>query len=148
MNKLIFLLLLATAVCFTSCEKDTFMPEVELASEEASTDTREEATAKAITQEAAIFVHWGKEGVRPVVGANVFDANNKLIGTTGDDGYAYFTVTGTASRTYRVVEPNYGRQQATLTYPADFSGSTLSRQGDVINIQVAGAGWTINSGVY
>lgn len=50
----------------------------------------------------------------PVRGAKVFNsANNSLLATTDSAGYAYLTVK--EGQKLRVVEPDYGQQQATVT---------------------------------
>jgi hypothetical protein len=51
----------------------------------------------------------------PVQDANVFDyETNELLATTGSDGYARLKAHD--GQMVRVVEPNYGQQQAILTY--------------------------------
>jgi hypothetical protein len=51
----------------------------------------------------------------PVQGANVFDnETNELLATTGNDGYARLKAYD--GQVVRIVEPDYGQQQAILTY--------------------------------
>ncbi len=66
-----------------------------------------------------IFVHWGEDQNDPVQGALVFNLEtNELIAETNDEGNAYIEP---APGAYRVVDPNYGAQQAIVYYPDDFA---------------------------
>jgi len=65
-----------------------------------------------------IFVHWGEDQNDPVQGAMVFNMDtNELIAETNEEGNAYIEPIPGA---YRVVDPNYGAQQAIVFYPQDF----------------------------
>jgi len=65
-----------------------------------------------------IFVHWGEDQNDPVQGALVFNLEtNELIAETDGEGNAYINPEPGA---YRVVDPNYGAQQAIVHYPEDF----------------------------
>lgn len=146
MNKffLIVVTLLGAILCFTSCEKEALTPDTFTLEESTVISNSIESTAKTTGKRAAILVYWGNNQSKPVVGANVFNEKNVLVGTTGADGIAYIAKTGNHTQKFRVVEPNYGKQQAILTYPKDF----MFMKSTIPNVELAAAGWTINSGVY
>lgn len=142
MNKLFLIpvLLLGAILCFTSCEKEALTSNTFALEESTANSYTVESTAKTTSKKVAIYVYWEKTQSKPVVGANVFDDKNVLVGTTNANGYAYFTADSNAAKKYRVVEPNYGKQQASITYPNDFS---LKKTPTVPSVEVAAAGWTL-----
>jgi len=83
-----------------------------------------------------IFVHWGDNIDDPVQGALVFDlATNELVTETDDAGNAYIEP---LPRKYRVVDPQYGSQQAIVVYPNDFEYD------DIFGGKRKIIGWTID----
>ena len=96
-------------LCFFSCQQEetTFTEGPQL-----------EEIEKRSNGQAVIFVHWGDNESDPVQGATVFNMEtNELIAITDEEGNSYIDpIPGM----YRVVDPNYGAQQAIVNYPEDF----------------------------
>ncbi len=118
MKSRISFLMFLSFLFFWSCQKD----EVTLP-EEVQTDN----AVNLRSGPAVIYVHWGEDYTDPVQGARVFDMeSNELISETNDEGSAYIDpVPGV----YRVVDPNYGAQQAIVKYPEDFEYDEIYKKG-------------------
>ena len=112
MKTRISLMMLLSALFLWSCQKE------ELKISPTSQTDGVEQLAKQRGNQPVIFVHWGEDFGDPVVGARVFDMrSNELIAETNEEGNAYIDpIPGE----YRVVDPNYGDQQAIVNYPEDF----------------------------
>ncbi|MEO1518442.1 MAG: hypothetical protein AAFV95_25715 [Bacteroidota bacterium] len=116
MKAKIGILALLCALVVFSCQKEDATPVGEgitIDQTEDIAELRQEEYA------AVICVIWGRNMDDPVVGARLYDeATNRLIGETDRNGSVY--ITSQEPAVYRVVDPQYGRQQARLVFPDDF----------------------------
>lgn len=130
MKSRISILMFLGCLFFWSCQKEnTTLPE------SPQMDDNEEIVNVRDGQ-PVIFVHWGNDAADPVHGARVFNMEtNELIAETDGEGNAYIEpVPGI----YRVVDPEYGQQQAIVKYPDNFKyDRKTGTEREVI-------GWTIN----
>lgn len=127
MKSRISILMFLCFLTFWSCQKE----EVNLTKVSQSDDL-----VNLRGDQAIIFVYWANDDGAPVKGARVFAMDsNELIAETDEEGNAYIDPIPGA---YRVVDPNYGTQQAIVKFPEDFQYDELTGKKKTI------IGWTID----